>query len=249
MFNEAARIERTIDLLRASPVWRPDVEFLFVDDGSTDATAATTIAALGAAPGAATRVVRADRNRGKGAAVRLGMMESVGCVIAFVDADLSLNPAEIERAYDLLLSAQADAVVGERIVASNKKSRIRRIESLVFRRIVEAMAPTGVRDPQCALKLFRREVGLALFAAMQTDGFAFDVELLALLRRGHLRVRELPVIWEHQPGSRVDPVRDAVRMVREVVGIRRSLVGRPQPVISSLPIVQRRLADRTSGGG
>jgi dolichyl-phosphate beta-glucosyltransferase len=215
MFNEAARIERTVQQLSASKVWRSDVEFLFVDDGSTDATVPTTQAALDAAPGASARIIRAQRNGGKGAAVRLGVLAAKGDVIGFVDADLSLNPNEIERAYDLLLCAQADAVIGERIVVSSRKSRLRRLESLVFRRVVEVAVP--------------------VFSGMSTDGFAFDVEVLAMLRRGRLRMRELPVVWEHQPGSRVDPFRDALRMVQEVVQIRRRLAVQAQPSVVAAP--------------
>jgi dolichyl-phosphate beta-glucosyltransferase len=235
MFNEAARIERTVQQLSASKVWRSDVEFLFVDDGSTDATVPTTQAALDAAPGASARIIRAQRNGGKGAAVRLGVLAAKGDVIGFVDADLSLNPNEIERAYDLLLCAQADAVIGERIVVSSRKSRLRRLESLVFRRVVEAIVHTGVADPQCALKLFRKEVAVPVFSCMSTDGFAFDVEVLAMLRRGRLRMRELPVVWEHQPGSRVDPFRDALRMVQQVVQIRRRLAAQAQPSVVAAP--------------
>ena len=225
MYREEKRIERTIATLAGSGLHRHDIGFCFVDDGSPDDTIARTYGAIARFGLRNAEVLRLDRNCGKGGAVRAGILHvAVGSqLVGFLDADLSLDPSEVITGIARLELTGADALVGERIVQTAKQPKIRRLGSLLFRRLASSLVPTGVRDSQCAMKLFRSEVAVPLFVAMETTGFAFDVELMARLKRGRYVVTETPVLWEHQAGSQINAGTDAVRMIREVLAIRRML--------------------------
>lgn len=221
MYREADRIGPSIMTLASSPLNRPGIEFVFVDDGSPDDTAGVAAAAIEAAGLLGAHVLRLAENQGKGGAVRAGMLAASGDVVGFVDADLSLDPVEVDRALGVLVSSGADFVVGHRMVDVKHQPVMRRAASLAFRVVTATLAPTGVADSQCALKLFRREHLASLFAPLRTTGFGFDVEVLVRARRAGLRVTELPIAWTHQDGSKVDPIRDGLAMFREVTRIRR----------------------------
>lgn len=221
MYREAERIGRSIMTLASSPLNRPGIEFLFVDDGSPDDTSAVAAAQIEAHGLLGARVLRLAENQGKGGAVRAGMLAASGDVVGFVDADLSLDPIEVDRALAALASSGADLVVGHRMVDVKHQPVMRRVASLAFRVVTAALAPTGVADSQCALKLFRLQHVSSLFGPLRTTGFGFDVEVLVRARRAGLRVTELPIAWTHQDGSKVDPVRDGVAMFREVTRVRR----------------------------
>jgi len=198
MFREQERIGATVATLAASPLADGSVTFLFVDDGSPDATADAAEAAILATGLPAARVLRLARNRGKGG---------------------------------------VDAVVGRRVVDRAEQPLLRGIASVVFRRFTAAVAPTGVRDTQCAMKLFRTAPARALFSSLTTEGFAFDVEVLLRARRAGCVVDEVPVAWTHQPGSSVDPLAEALRMGRAVLGLRSAVRRVPTPSIVSTPSI------------
>jgi dolichyl-phosphate beta-glucosyltransferase len=143
--------------------------------------------------------------------------------VGFLDADLSLHPSEVMTALARMELARADVLVGERIVDAANQPKLRRFASLAFRRMSAQFVETGVVDPQCAMKLFRSDVATKVFSALETDGFAFDVEILARLKRDRFVITQTPVLWQHQPGSQVNPATDAISMVRQLLAIRRSL--------------------------
>ena len=220
MFREADRIARSLIALHEAGL--DGIELVLVDDGSDDETvnvANACIAELGLRDAS---VVELPANLGKGGAVRAGILEAKTPYVGFVDADLSLDPFEIRRALNRLHLTRGDIVVGERVVDPETQPRLRRMASIMFRRLTDVLAPTGVRDPQCALKLFRRDVALALFEALDTDGYSFDVEVLLRARAAGYAIDEMAIRWTHQPGSKVRPVRDSLRMILEVRRIGRN---------------------------
>ncbi len=221
MFNEEARIERS--LLALEEAGLDGIRLVLVDDGSSDRTAAVAEACISRLGLPDASVLRLAVNSGKGAAVRAGVLASTSPYVGFVDADLSLDPLEIRRALNRLHLTRGDIVVGERLVDPAVQPRLRRVASVVFRRITEMLAPTGVRDPQCALKFFRSDVATAVFSSLETDGFAFDVEVLLRARQAGYAVDEMAIRWTHQPGSKVDPVRDSFRMLGELRRIGRRI--------------------------
>lgn len=223
MYRESARIGETVRTLAASPLNRKDIAFLFVDDGSPDDTAEVTRRAIADAGLGNASVKSLASNVGKGGAVKAGMGIARGRYLGFVDADLSLDPADVSRALARVVSTGADLLVGERVVNSVHQPKLRRLSSTVFRRIVWGMNGLEIADPQCALKIFRADVAESLFGALTTNGFAFDVEVLSRAVKQGYRIEEMKILWEHQPGSKVNPVSDGLRMYRELFRIRRTL--------------------------
>lgn len=223
MFRESKRIEATVATLAASALNRSNIEFLFVDDGSDDQTSEVASAAIEACRLGNARVLPLPSNRGKGGAIQAGVSAASGAHIGFLDADLSLDPAEVARAFSRLQAMKCDGVVGDRKVDPKQQPALRKLASEVFRVLTASLVRTGVRDTQCAMKLFRGPVAHKLFSEMETQGFAFDVELLGRARLAGYRIEQVDVAWTHQEGSSLNPLVESVRMFRSVLAIRRTL--------------------------
>lgn len=221
MFCEELRIERSLELLAGAGL--DGVRLLLVDDGSLDSTVAVARASIARLDLPDASVLALPANVGKGGAVRAGVLAATTPFVGFVDADLSLDPHVIHQALVRLQTTRGDVVIGERIVDALFQPRLRRLASLSFRRLTRALAPTGVRDPQCALKLFRSDLAHSLFEPLLTNGFSFDVEILLRARQRGAAIDEMAIRWTHQPGSKVSPVADSLRMMAEVRRIRREV--------------------------
>lgn len=222
MFNEAERIEKSIRTLLGSSLNRDDVELVFVDDGSSDSTTSVVEELVAGLPFVRPpRVLSLGKNQGKGAAVRAGMLASSGRYTAFLDADLSLNPSVLDEFLERLRSEEADVIVGHRVVNPERQPRLRRIMSLTFSALTSRLAPTGVRDTQCACKVFTADAVQTIFPPMVTEGFAFDVELLLRAKQAGLKLIEQPVHWRHSDGSRVNQLVAPFIMLSDVVKVRR----------------------------
>ena len=223
-FNEAERLGPTLHAIlhwaRAALV---EYELIVVDDGSTDNTAG-----VAAGFGPPVRLVRNDRNRGKGWSVRHGVAESRCASILFTDADLSTPIEEYGKLAQAL--ERAEVVIGSRGLADSNIERhqpwYRETMGKAFNRIVRALVVPGIHDTQCGFKLFRGAVARELFAELTIPGFAFDVEVLYLARRRGYRVAEVPVTWVNDERTRVHAVLDSSRMLRDVLRIRLNHAGR-----------------------
>jgi dolichyl-phosphate beta-glucosyltransferase len=218
-FHEADRIAATVARVRAelAPVAPgAELEVVVVDDGSGDDTA-------GAARRAgADQVVVLPENRGKGAAVRAGVLAAGGRTIAFTDADLSYPPGQIA---DLLAEVEAgwDVVVGSRVHTETstlvKARAVRELGGRLINLATHAVLLGAHRDTQCGLKAFRSDVARSLFSRTRVDGFAFDVELFHLAERDRLSLREVPVQVANADRSSVRVVRDGLRIIRDLARI------------------------------
>jgi dolichyl-phosphate beta-glucosyltransferase len=226
MFRESHRIARTVEVLARSTLHRPNIVFCFVDDASPDDTVERTQRAIAQFELANTEILVLDRNIGKGGAVRSGILHVVARadIVGYLDADLSLDPGVVLGAVTELQRRNCDAVVGSRVVDPKCQPKLRRLASLAFQQLVRLVAPTGVSDSQCAMKLFRSDVARLIFEPLVTSGFAFDVELLARLRQQQRVVHQVAIVWEHQAGSSVGGL-DCLRMLRELFEIRSALRG------------------------
>ena len=229
-FNEERRLATTLvgawDYLKGA---FSSYEILLIDDGSTDATADLGYQFTRLNP--AIRVLRTGRNRGKGAAVRLGVTNARGRLLLYADAD---GASRIDHLARLLAAVDegADVAVGSRALTA-PGTRVRKLwhrhaVGRIFNLLANLLAAPGIRDTQCGFKLFRAEAARAIFARQAIDGYAFDVEILMLaFQLGH-RVVEVPIDWTHIPGSKVRLWRDPPRMLLDLfrIALRRSLGAR-----------------------
>jgi glycosyltransferase involved in cell wall biosynthesis len=236
-FNEEARIGETLRLtIEYLAAHAPAAELIVVNDGSTDGTSGTARAALLGA-NIRTELLENSPNRGKGAAVRRGLLAARQPIALFFDADLSTPLQEIPKLIEPIDAGDVDVAFGSRALdrrlIGNRQPWRREQGGRVFNLLVRLSTGLPFWDTQCGCKAFRMEVCRALIEEAHLDGFAFDVELLLLAQRAGLRLREIPVHWNHHEGSKVDFMRDSMRMLREVTALR----SRGPSASPALPVV------------
>jgi len=219
-YEEASGIGATVAAIRsalADVAAEGGLEVIVVDDGSSDGTADAALAAD------ADQVVVQPRNRGKGAAVRSGVLAARGRTVAFTDADLSYSPDQLLRILEAVEDGW-DVAIGDRghpeARTVVRTSKLREVGSRVINLFGYAVLLGSFRDTQCGLKGFRSDVGRFLFSRMRTDGFAFDIELLHLVERHELSLAQVPVAVSHSDRSTVRVARDGARLVRDLFRMR-----------------------------
>jgi len=223
-FNEAARIGSTI---RASLDYlvsvSPESELIVVNDGSTDATSTIARESLVGAK-IETRLLENFPNRGKGAAVRKGLLAAQRPIALFFDADLSTPFEETPKVIGPIADDDVDLAFGSRgldrsLIGYHQPWR-RETAGRIFNLLVRIATGLPFWDTQCGFKAFRLEVCRPILEVARIEGFAFDVELLYLAQRAGMRLREIPVRWNHREGSKVHFIHDSLRMLREVIALR-----------------------------
>ena len=243
-FNEAERLPAFLDQARnyLEGAGFDSYEVIVVDDGSLDATA--RLVEDRARSWDRLRLLGRPENRGKGAAVREGVLAAESDLILFADAD-GATPISEERLLREAIEAGADLAVGSRLVGPRvlvDRAPYRDLLGRAFALAVRSAVPIGVRDPQCGFKMFRRGVGKHLFQICSEDGYLFDIQILAEAEKLGYRAVEVAVRWREMPGSKVRLVRDTWRMLVGLARVRRSIEGiaadaRPasQVTVSGLP--------------
>ena len=228
-YNEAARLGQTLvtilDYLNQN---NSSSELIVVDDGSSDHTSTVAEKAM-ASPGAVNaQVIRYEPNRGKGFAIRTGLLAALADVALFSDADLSTPITETPKLVEPIASGRADLTFGSRALDRSligvHQSWRREQGGRVFNLLVRIATGLPFCDTQCGFKAFRMSVCRPLVEAAQIDRFGFDVELIYLAHLAGLRLSEIPVRWDHVTGGALDSSsnysRDTLRMVNEVRRIR-----------------------------
>ena len=221
-YNERRRIGATLENLVAhlrAKQWSAEV--VVVDDGSSDDT--TEIVTRMGEESPEIRLVRNPGNRGKGYAVRNGMMQARGSILLFTDADLSAPIAEAEKLF-AEMEKGADVAIGSRWLDSSlqyhRQPLKRRILGRIYNLFVRGLLGFPYRDTQCGFKAFTREAAEKIFPLQRISRWGFDPEVLYLAHRQRLKVAEVPVIWGHDERSTIHPYRDGFRMGCDVLKIR-----------------------------
>ena len=225
-YNEAVRIDstlrQTLDYLVAVA---PESELIVINDGSTDGTSAVAREALATAK-VETQLLENFPNRGKGAAVRRGLLAAKKPIGLFFDADLSTPLEETPKVIEPIARNEVDITFGSRALdrrlIGHHQPWQREQAGRVFNLLVRLATGLPFWDTQCGFKAFRLDVCRSILESAHIIGFAFDVELLYRAHHAGLRLREVPVRWNHAEGSKVRFLHDSLKMLREVIALRMS---------------------------
>ena len=226
-YNESQRMVEPLgiilDFIKKNGI---KAEIIVVDDGSSDDNAQVARAAFAAVPDVATDVIRYEQNRGKGFAVKTGLLAANADVALFTDADLSTPIEEMSKLVDPIRSGDFDATFGSRaldrtLIGTHQPWR-REQGGKVMNLIIRTMSGLPFSDTQCGFKAFNMVKFRPLLELMTIDRFGFDVEFLFVAHRNGLRLAEIPVRWNDVEGSKVSVVRDTRRMIAELSQVRRN---------------------------
>jgi dolichyl-phosphate beta-glucosyltransferase len=221
-YNEETRLPRSLaavaEFVEAQPY---PSEVLIVDDGSSDRTA--EIVEQFAAQHPCVRLVRAAHG-GKGHAVKTGMTQAKGEYAFLCDADLAMPITELSKFLPPQQNSYHVAIGSREVKGAVRYSEpaYRHLMGRVFNWLVKVAAVPGFEDTQCGFKCFHREVIDDLFSHQTIDGWGFDVEVLFIAQKRGYRIIEVPIHWYYQTESKVHPVRDTVRMIREIIKVRQN---------------------------
>lgn len=222
-YNEEKRIASSLEKIRLFMSSRAiDYEVIVVDDGSTDATGHKVLGFKSAIP--RLDLISYRVNRGKGYALRMGVLASRGDYVLLSDADLSTPIEELDKMMPLITGGQGEVIIGSRALALSeiikKQPWWRRGMGRIFNRFVRLLVLDDFGDTQCGFKLFSGWIARELFAEAKIDRFAFDVEILALAKKRGYRIFDIPIRWVNAPGSKVNPILDSPQMLFDLCRIR-----------------------------
>lgn len=221
-YNEEATVESTVREITAYLAnARVSHEILVVDDGSRDST--LSILQSLTEEIAELRVCHYAPNRGKGCAVRTGMLAAKGAQVLFTDSDNSTPIDELPAFMSALDDGSQVAIASREVMGAVRvihQPFYRELGGKALNLLVRLLAVPGILDTQCGFKLFTREAAQSIFTRCSIDRFSFDVEALCLARQLGYKIAELPVHWTHHQGSRVSPLRDGLRMLADIARIR-----------------------------
>lgn len=204
VFNEENRLKSNVEQIFAF-LGRNEkkYEIIVVDDGSTDSTPAILLSLLHEYP---IKIFTHQKNVGKGAAIRTGINEACGDLIFFTDVDLSV-PVQFISKFLNLATGRDDIIIGTRVARGSKIEKkqffLRELLGEGFTFFSNLLLGVEVSDFTCGFKLFKKKAALKIFSHQKIHRWAFDAEILYLARKYNLNIREVPVTWRHNTGSKV----------------------------------------------
>lgn len=171
-------------------------------------------------------VIEGDVNKGKGGAVREGILASSGQYAIFSDAD---NATPIEQVDKLLkFVSEYQVIIGSRYCKGGRlaipQPLQRRIGGRVLNFLIRHLAVPGIKDTQCGFKLFEHEAAMEIFKRQTILGWSFDIEILAIARKLGYKIREVGITWYDNPHSRVNPIKDGIKMIKDSWAVRKNIL-------------------------
>jgi dolichyl-phosphate beta-glucosyltransferase len=229
VLNESHKIHRDIaaaSLFLVNQSWHGEI--IVVDDGSSDDTVDVAERAH-VQPNVSLRIIRSEAHRGKGYAVRTGMIASSGRLVLFADSGLCIPYGDALRGIGLIDAYHCDIAHGSRhlpgSVIRHHHLRKRRISAQLFRWFIKMMPglPSHLTDTQCGFKIYRGDIARTLFAQCITDGFMFDIEIILRATKNGYRIREFPVQWTADTDTRLPLAKTPLSMLAELYRIKKAL--------------------------
>ncbi len=219
-YNESKRIGNLANTLKDfDKKWNLPLEFILVDDGSSDDTAVKIIDSFEGAFSSNTdfELVKLEQNAGKGGALKAGVEKATGDYILTLDADMATKPIVLKRWLAKLPQKDfndQEILIGSREHEDSKVEGqpLRRIAGLVFNFIIQLFTNINLRDTQCGFKLYPSAIGKQLFADLKTNGWAHDVELLYRAKMEGYSIQSMPITWTHQDDSKISLFSDSIKM-------------------------------------
>ena len=230
LYNEAARFDSFAADLAAFVAGQPEgSELVFVDDGSTDDTATMVEKFIASAPRCRTRLLRRP-HRGKGAALQAALSTASTPVAGFCDLDLSTPLADFARITRAARQAPVVAIGSRDLAASHitkQEGVVREFLGRAYNRAVQLLVTPGIVDTQCGAKVAQTDLWREILPRCREEGFAWDVEVVAVANSLDIPVLEIAIEWRHDEGSQVRVLHDGIAMLQALPRIRRNVVRRP----------------------
>src|SRR5580698_9786651 len=221
-YNESARIPATLkEVVSCIREHHWNTEVIVVNDGSTDATARVVLDFARENP--EVRLVENPGNHGKGYSVRNGMLQAMGEIVMFTDADLSAPMDEAERLF-AAIAGGADIAIGSRWLEKGRQTHrqplYRQFFGRCFNAVTRAVMGLPFADTQCGFKAFTRHAAQTVFQLQTIERWGFDPEILFIALKRGFRVVEVPVSWGHDERTRMSYLKDGAKMLEEIAIIR-----------------------------
>jgi dolichyl-phosphate beta-glucosyltransferase len=223
-YNEEKRLKKSFKILNNFLLNRKNAEIIFVNDGSNDQSENIIHNFIyNFKKKKSIRYIAYKKNIGKGYAVKKGILNSKKDWILICDADMSVQPNQLNQWFKKKLIINPNkAYFGSRKHTSSKvkTSPIRELLGIIFNLIINFLFDIKIRDTQCGYKLFNKKYAKSIFRNISSYRFSFDIELVLLLKKKNIEIKELPVIWKHKPGSKLNIFYDIPIMLLDIFKIK-----------------------------